>query len=142
MGDRLATIDMGRKVGAGVPLSGGGAGSSSNNVAWTEAYLRTKWNPDPSSHLATIDMGCIYTDAGFRRQSRGCYALSVGGAGSLSNTIWPSLRATSIPSDILIHPTVWSQYTNVTDRQDRTDGQRSDSKGRTVLQTVAKTQKI
>jgi len=38
-----------------------------------------------------------------------------------------------MPSFILIHPTVWSQYTNVTDRT----GQRSDSIGRTVLQTVA-----
>jgi len=26
-----------------------------------------------------------------------------------------------MPSLILIHQTVWSQYTNVTDRQDRTD---------------------
>jgi len=43
-----------------------------------------------------------------------------------------------MPSFILIHPTVWPQYTNVTDRQDRTDRQRSDRIGRTVLQTVAK----
>ena len=28
-----------------------------HNVAWAEAYLRTKWYPDPSSRLATIDMG-------------------------------------------------------------------------------------
>jgi len=42
-----------------------------------------------------------------------------------------------MPSVILIHPTVWPQYTNVTDRQDRTDRQWSDSTGRTVLQTVA-----
>jgi len=34
----------------------------------------------------------------------------------------------------LIHPTVWPQYTNVTDRQDR---QRSDGLGQTVLQSVA-----
>jgi len=34
----------------------------------------------------------------------------------------------------LIRITVWPQYTNVTDRQDR---QRSDSIGRTVLRTVA-----
>ena len=27
------------------------------NVAWEEAYLRTKWHLDPSSHLAAIDMG-------------------------------------------------------------------------------------
>jgi len=40
-----------------------------------------------------------------------------------------------MPSFILIRPTVWPQYTNVTDRQDR---QGTDSIGRTVLQTVAK----
>ena len=28
-----------------------------------------------------------------------------------------------MPSFILIHPTVWPHYTNVTDRQDRTDRQ-------------------
>jgi len=43
--------------------------------------------------------------------------LSVGGAGSSCNTMWPGPRPTSIPSGILIHPTVWPQYTNVTDRQ-------------------------
>ena len=49
-----------------------------------------------------------------------------------------------MPSFILIHPTVWPQCTNVTDRQtdktgrqDRQTGQRTDSIGRTVLQTVA-----
>ena len=53
--------------------------------------------------------------------------LSVGGAGSPSNIMWHGPRPTSIPSDILkkilIHSTVWPQYTNVTDRQqtDRTD---------------------
>ena len=48
-----------------------------------------------------------------------------------------------MPRFILIHPAVRPQYTNVTtDRQDGTDkqtgqtGQRSDSIGRTVLQTV------
>ena len=35
----------------------GGAGSPPNTVAWAEAYLRNKWHLDPSSHLATIDMG-------------------------------------------------------------------------------------
>jgi len=42
-------------------------------------------------------------------------------------------------SFILIHPIVWPQYTNVTDRQDRKGqtGQRSDNTERTVLQTVA-----
>jgi len=27
------------------------------NVAWAEAYLPTKWHIDPSSRLATIDIG-------------------------------------------------------------------------------------
>jgi len=65
MGDRLATIDKGRKVGAAVPLSVG------------------RW--------------------------------------ATSNTMLPGPRPTSIPSGILIHPTVWPQYTNVTDIQDRQD---------------------
>jgi len=39
------------------------------------------------------------------------------GAGSTSNTVWQGPRPTSIPSGILIHPTVWPRYTNVTDRQ-------------------------
>jgi len=36
-----------------------------------------------------------------------------------SNTMWPGPRPTSVPSGILIHPTVWPQYTKVTDRQTR-----------------------
>ena len=54
--------------------------------------------------------------------------LSVGGPGSPSNTMSPGPRPTSVPSDILIHPTVWLQCTNVTDRTDNT----VDSIGRTV----------
>jgi len=42
-----------------------------------------------------------------------------------------------MPSFILIRPTVWLQYTNVTDRQRGQTGQRTDSIGRTALQTVA-----
>jgi len=61
-----------------------------------------------------------------------------GGDRSPPNTMWPGPRPTCMPSFILIRPTVWPQYTNVTDRQtNRTDRQRTDSIGRTVLQTVA-----
>jgi len=88
MGHRLATIDVGQKVGAGavVPLSMGEM------------------------------LGPHLTQRGLGR--------------------WP----TSILSGILIHPAVWPQYTNVTNTRqtDRTDIQRSDSIGRTVLQTVAR----
>jgi len=58
------------------------------------------------------------------------------GAGSPSNIMTHGPRPTSVRSGTLIYPTVWPEYTNLrpTDRQDR---QRSDSIGRTVLQTVA-----
>jgi len=51
MGDRLATIDMGRKLGAVPPFLGGGLGPH-----LTQAYFRTKWHLDSSSRLATIDI--------------------------------------------------------------------------------------
>ena len=89
-------------------------GRLKHTVAWAEAYLRTKWHLDLPRRLATTDMG---------RKLGDCAPLGEG-AGSPPNTMWPGLRPTSMPSFILIHPTVWPQYTNVTDRQDR---QRSDS---------------
>jgi len=60
--------------------------------------------------LATIDMD--------QKVGELAVLLSVGIARSPSNTVSPGLRPTSVPSDILIHPTVWPQYTNVTHRQD------------------------
>jgi len=44
-------------------------------------------------------------------------------------------------SFIWIRPTIWPQYTNETGQTDRQDRQRSDSIGRTVLQTVAQKDK-
>jgi len=49
-------------------------------------------------HLATVGMGRKWEGA------------AVGGwvpTGSPSNTMWPGARPTSLPSGILIHPTVW-----------------------------------
>ena len=51
-------------------------------------------------------------------KSGGCCAL-FWGAGSPSNIMWPRPRPTSIRSGVVIRLTVWPQYTNVTDRQDR-----------------------
>jgi len=45
MGDRLATIDMGRKEGGLL-----------YNMALAEIYLRTKWHLGPPSRLVRIDM--------------------------------------------------------------------------------------
>jgi len=47
MGDRLATIDMGRKEGASVPIRGGERVPILHNVACVQAYRRTKWHLDP-----------------------------------------------------------------------------------------------
>jgi len=51
---------MGRKLGI-LPAFfwGGQVGwvSISHNVAWAEAYLHANWHLNPSSRLATIDMG-------------------------------------------------------------------------------------
>jgi len=58
-------------------------------------------------------------------------------AGSPSNTMCLGPRPTSMPCFTSIRPTVWPQYNNVTDKTGQT-GQRSESTGRTVLQTVAK----
>ena len=103
---------MGQKEGVAVPLSGGGeAGSPSNTMwPWAEVYLYTKWQLNPSSHLATTDMG--------RKLGR-VVPLWGQGTGSPSNTMSPGPRLTSVPRGILIHRTVWPQYANVTNRQDR-----------------------
>jgi len=53
---RLATTDMGRKLGEALPL-GGGARYALNTMLPGRAYLRTKWHLDPSSRLATTYMG-------------------------------------------------------------------------------------
>jgi len=42
-----------------------------------------------------------------------------GSCRSPSDTMSPGPRPTSVPSGILIRPTIWPHYTNVTDRTDR-----------------------
>jgi len=63
---------------------------SSTMWPW-RGLLRTKWRLHPSSSLVTIDMN------------------RKGGAATPSNTTSPGPIFTSIPSGILIHPTVWPQ---------------------------------
>jgi len=64
-----------------------------------------------------------------RQLGGGCAPLGRG-AGCPSNTTWPGPRPTRMSGFILIRPTVWPQYMNVTDRQ---TGQWSFSIGRTVF---------
>jgi len=125
-------IDMGRRWwrGAGaVPLWWRGeAGSASNTVVRAEAYHRTKWHLDPCSHLATIDMD---------RKWGLCPFSWGGGAGSPSNTMSTGPRPTCLPSFVFICPTIWPQYTNITDRTDRQTDNGLIASGRTILQMVA-----
>ena len=83
-----------------MPLFAEGSGSPSNAVAWAEAYLHTKWHFNPSSRLATTDMG---------RKLGAVSPFLGGGAGSPSNTMSPGPRPTSVPTGILTHPGVWPQ---------------------------------
>jgi len=84
-------------------------------------------------HLVTTDMGRKFGEGS-------AHFAWVGELGHHRTQCGLGRGYTSVLSGILIHPAVWPQYTNVTDRTDRQTGQdrqRSDSTGRTVLQTVA-----
>jgi len=83
-----------------------GAGSPSNTMARAEAYLRTKWHLNPCSRFATTDMG----------GKLGTVPLWVGELGPRLTQCGQGLPPCQVSS--WIHPTIWPQYTNVTDRQD------------------------
>jgi len=106
---RLATMDMGRKLGRRLrPRFGEGRWVPIRpKFAWAEAYLHTKWHLNPFSHVATTDMG--------RKLGEGLCPFVEGKLGP-HLTLWPGPRPTRMPSFILIRTTVWSQYTNVTER--------------------------
>ena len=127
MGDRLATIDMGRKVGAAVPLLGRELDHHLTQCAWAEAYLHSKWHLDPSNRLATTDMG----------QNVGAAVPLLGRElGAHLTQFVARAKRTSMPNFVMIQPTVWPQYTKVTDRWTGTDRQCFDSIGQTILQMV------
>jgi len=115
----LATTDVDRKLGV-CPFGGLG---HLTQCGQGRGLPYNKWYLDLSSRLATTDMAENWGS---------CCALSGSGAGSPSNTMWPGTRPTSVPSFILIHPTVWPQ----TGQTVRHTGQRSDSIRRNVLQAV------
>jgi len=111
MGDRLATIHVGRKLGGCCAPFRGGRWFPSNSM-WPE--------PRPTS----VPSGILIHPAVWPQQTWtenwGLLCPFWGRGWSSSNTMWPWLRPASIPSGILIHRTVSLQYTNVTDRTDRT----------------------
>ena len=114
-------------------FSGGGAGSPSNTMSRVEAYLPTKWHLDLSSHLATT---------GIDRILGGCSPL---GEEDLCSHQTECGQGRGLPacqvSSWSVQPFGHNTPTLQTCQTDRTglqpDRQRSDSIGRTVLQTVA-----
>jgi len=127
MGDHLATTNTGQKEGAAVLLSGVGGELGPHliqcglgrdlslyqqNVAWAEAYLRTKWHLHPSSRLATKDMG---QKLGELRPFWGA------GAGYQSNTMWPGLRLP--PCQVSSCSIQWFGHNTPTSQTERQTGQ-------------------
>jgi len=105
--------------GGGLRLFGGRAGSPSN----------TMW-PGPRSTFVSSDIlihPAVWPQQIWTENWGAVPFFGGAGAGFPYNTVSPGPRPTSlplgrgscVPSFILIHPTVWPQYTNVTDRQDR-----------------------
>jgi len=75
-------------------------------------YNKSSTVAEMGDRLVTIGMGKKW---GLLSQ---CFVpFGGGGAGSPSNTLSPGTRPTSVLTGILIHPTVWPQYTNVGDEQ-------------------------
>jgi len=59
MGDRLATIDMGPKVGAAVPLSMGDLGHHLTQCCMDRGHLRTMYRQDRQTHRQRSDTDSI-----------------------------------------------------------------------------------
>jgi len=101
MDDRLATIDMDRKLGGGCdPSEEMGAGSPSNTKL-------------PGPRPISLPSGILIHPAVWPQQTwaENWGAVPFGGevAGSTSNTVWPGPRSTSTPSFVLIYSAVWPQ---------------------------------
>jgi len=76
------------------------------NMGKTSCCLSPRGTALYNKSSAVAEMG----DRGHNRhgpkRGRGCCAPFTGAAGSPSNTMWPELRSTSVPSGTLIHPAV------------------------------------
>jgi len=87
-----------------------------HNIAWVEAYLFTTWHLDPSSHFATTDMD--------RKLGEGTWVPIQHNVARAEAYLLAKFHLDPCNRLVTIH----QRY-----GQDRTDRQRSDSIGRTVL---------
>jgi len=94
---RLATTDIGRKLGELCPFRGGEAGSPSNKMSR---------RPRPTSVPSGILIhAAVWPQQTWAENWGGSAPFGEGGAGSPSNTKSPGLSPTFISSGILMHPT-------------------------------------
>jgi len=116
-GNRLVTIDTGRKGGLLSPFRERGKGELGPIII--QCGLGRGLYPYQVAASSIQPFGHNRHGpkiGGFAPHFWGRVAL---GPQSPSNTMWPGTRPTSMPSGMLIHPAVWPQYTNVTDRQEK-----------------------
>jgi len=66
MGDRLTTIDIGRKLGEGCAPYGGGKLDPHVTQSDLDGSIHTKWHLDPSNRLATIHQRHRQADMQYR----------------------------------------------------------------------------
>jgi len=116
----------GPKIGEGAPPPFGG-----RRLGPHLTQSRLGWGLTPYQ-VAFLIHAAIWRQQIWAENWVGLCPFGGGAAGSLSNTMWPGPRLTCMPSFILIRPTVARTL-----QTDRTDRQRTDSIGRTILQTVS-----
>jgi len=100
---RLATTDMGRKLGA-VDLCEEELAPQSNTVGKAGAY---------TSLASVIFIHLVVSPNRHGQKIGGLCPFLGGGSGFPCDTMSPGQRPTSIPSGILIHPAIWPQRTCV-----------------------------
>jgi len=119
---------MGRKLEGGLcPFGGGVLGPHLTQCGLGRGLPHAKFELDPSNRLATVDMGknwgMLYSPPVWGEV----------GSGIPSNTMWPAgLSSICTASFILIHPAVWPQYANVTNRHSGQIGDRQTDNGPTA----------
>ena len=102
MGDRWATIEMGRKGGCCASFGG----------CWVPISY-TMWPAPRSTSVSSVILihPAVWPQYMGRKWGAALPPFLGRGAGSQSNIMSPGPRRTSVPSGILIHPLVWPQHT-------------------------------